>query len=154
MKPAILEFKVFVIVISFLCVVVITLYGTFEQLTFTCWVKRNMAGSTLNKGVSGHLSVYMNYSGKKISKTTGMDELYRDAREKLSSDKGKQLRKDRSTMAEGVFGQIKEDYNYVRIRRRGMANVKKEFLIIAMSFNLRKLHTVKQLQNEEPNILA
>lgn len=91
---------------------------------------------------------------KKISKTTGMDELYRDAREKLSSDKGKQLRKDRSTMAEGVFGQIKEDYNYVRIRRRGMANVKKEFLIIAMSFNLRKLHTVKQRQNEEPNILA
>ena len=50
-------------------------------MTFTCWVKRNMAGSTLNKGVSGHLSVYMNYSGYNEQSVT-IPETYPDEKEK------------------------------------------------------------------------
>lgn len=35
-------------------------------MTFTCQVKRSMAGNTQSKGVSGHLSFYMNFSGYKV----------------------------------------------------------------------------------------
>ena len=32
-------------------------------MTLTCLVKKQMAGSTLNKGVSGHFLFLVNYSG-------------------------------------------------------------------------------------------
>lgn len=37
-------------------------------MTLTCLVKKQMAGSTLNKGVFGHFLFLVNYSGKDIAK--------------------------------------------------------------------------------------
>lgn len=35
-------------------------------MTLTCLVKKQMAGSTLNKGVFGHFLFLVNYSGMKV----------------------------------------------------------------------------------------
>lgn len=44
------------------------------------------------------------------------------------------------SQVEGWFGNLKQDYGYRRIRRRGKENVLKELLLIGMGANVRKLH--------------
>lgn len=41
----------------------------------------------------------------------------------LGTEQGKEMKKQRSIQAEGVFGVIKQDHLYTRIKRRGMENV-------------------------------
>lgn len=58
----------------------------------------------------------------------------------FNSSLGKRLRVNRSIQVEGVFGVLKEDMMYKRLRHRGADNVEKNLLLIAFSFNLMKLH--------------
>ena len=60
--------------------------------------------------------------------------------ERFLSEDGIRLRVNRSIQVEGAFGQIKEDYSYKRILRRGNDAVYKELLFLALGFNIRKLH--------------
>ncbi len=67
--------------------------------------------------------------------------------ERITSEKGKMLRLNRSIQAEGAFAVLKEDYGFRRFLRRGMANVLTEALLYAMAYNINKLHC-KMLRNE------
>jgi hypothetical protein len=58
----------------------------------------------------------------------------------MKINRGIRLRINRSIQVEGAFGVLKDDYLYHRIQRRGKENVWKELLVVAMGFNLRKLH--------------
>ena len=69
--------------------------------------------------------------------------MHAEARKNLTSPEGIELRKQRSIQAEGVFGIIKYDYNYKRIRRRGLKNVKLEWLLVSIGYNLIKFHNKK-----------
>ncbi|PID82148.1 MAG: IS5/IS1182 family transposase [Clostridiales bacterium] len=60
--------------------------------------------------------------------------------ERINSDFGKQLRMNRSIQAEGSFANIKADMNFRRYSRRGNNNVLMESLVVAMAFNINKLH--------------
>ena len=60
--------------------------------------------------------------------------------ERFLSEDGIRLRVNRSIQVEGAFGQIKEDYSYKRILRRGKEAVYKELLFLAFGFDIRKLH--------------
>ena len=62
----------------------------------------------------------------------------------LSSSEGKELMKQRSIQAEGIFGQIKQDNKYARLWRRGAPGVKMELLMVSMGHNLRRHHVRKQ----------
>jgi hypothetical protein len=68
------------------------------------------------------------------------EELKAEARKQLDSEKGIELKTKRSEQAEGAFGVIKEDMRFTRFHRRGMKNVKMEFLLVIMGYNLRKYH--------------
>ena len=59
---------------------------------------------------------------------------------RMNSPEGHRLRVNRSIQVEGWFGNLKQDYGYRRIRRRGKENVLKELLLIGMGANVRKLH--------------
>ena len=50
--------------------------------------------------------------------------------------------------AEGTFGIIKEDYQYSRLRRKGISGVKLEITLVAIGFNLRKYHK-KMMEKRE-----
>ena len=57
----------------------------------------------------------------------------------LCSRKGIELRVNRSIQVEGVFGIIKQDYGYVRFRRRGLIKVSTESMMNYLGFNIAKL---------------
>jgi transposase len=69
--------------------------------------------------------------------------LQKEARENLTSELGIELRIQRSIQVEGAFGIIKEQMKFRRFKRRGIQNVKFEFMLIAIGYNLAKLHNKK-----------
>jgi len=78
--------------------------------------------------------------GRQIQHEPILHELRAHARQLLDSERGRQLRTHRSIYSEGTFGVIKQDYQYVRLHRRGMENVKTELALVVIGFNLRKYH--------------
>lgn len=77
---------------------------------------------------------------RQISLNVVGEQLKEEARAQLDSEKGIDLKIKRSEQAEGAFGVIKEDMRYTRFHRRGLKNVKMEFLLVIMGYNLRKYH--------------
>ncbi|WP_233131181.1 transposase, partial [Ileibacterium valens] len=67
----------------------------------------------------------------------------------MSSDAGHEIMVSRSIQAEGTFGDLKENYRYSRLRRRGLENVKFEVLIVAMGHNIRKLNNRNRMSCSE-----
>lgn len=70
-------------------------------------------------------------------------KLQKEARENLTSELGIELRVQRSIQVEGAFGVIKEQMGLRRFKRRGIQNVKFEFMLVAIGYNLAKLHSKK-----------
>lgn len=67
-------------------------------------------------------------------------ETYKDeARKNLLSPDGIEIRINRSIQVEGTYGQIKQNMNYTRFRRRGMDSVECEFMLECLGVNIRKL---------------
>lgn len=83
------------------------------------------------------------YKGK-YSKTIQVSETFDAYREQslrnISSEKGTLLRVNRSIQAEGVFGILKWDFGFTRFLCRGKVNVETESFLLALGFNINKLH--------------
>lgn len=60
--------------------------------------------------------------------------------ENLKSPLGIELRIQRSIQVEGAFGVIKEVFNLRRFRRKGTRNIRLEFFLVAIGYNLAKFH--------------
>ena len=60
--------------------------------------------------------------------------------ERITSDHGTQLRMNRSIQAEGSFAVIKEDMDFRRYLYRGKENVTAQSIILAIGYNINKLH--------------
>ena len=58
----------------------------------------------------------------------------------ITSKQGVLLRINRSIQAEGAFGVIKQDYGFRQFLLRGNRKVRTEILIVAMAYNINKLH--------------
>lgn len=61
------------------------------------------------------------------------------AEKNLCSPKGIEIRVNRSIQVEGVFGITKQDYGYVRARRRGIEKVSTEIMLNSLGLNIAKL---------------
>ena len=73
-----------------------------------------------------------------VSKTFQRQRRY--ARERITSQEGMLLRINRSIQVEGAFAVIKEDYAFRRFLTKGAENVRTEMLLMAMGYNLLRLH--------------
>jgi transposase len=69
------------------------------------------------------------------------NERYQQMRDKLATDRGKQLYRQRTTTIEPVFGQIKFNRHIDRFLRRGRAAARSEWRLAAATHNLLKLHS-------------
>ena len=49
------------------------------------------------------------------------------------------MRVNRSSQVEGVFGVIKQDMNYERVRRRGLEKVSTEIMLVCLGYVTRKI---------------
>lgn len=74
---------------------------------------------------------------------------HREVLENLQSIHGALLYMNRSIEAEGTFGVMKWDRSYKRAFRRGIENVKLEFLLLACGFNLYKYHNSRMKRKSE-----
>lgn len=64
--------------------------------------------------------------------------LKQQARDRLLSCEGIEMRVNRSCQIEGAFGIIKQDMMYRRFRRRSLDKVFGEFILVCLGFNIRK----------------
>ena len=60
--------------------------------------------------------------------------------DRITSPTGIMLRMNRSIQAEGAFGVIKQDYGFRQFLLRGNKKVRAEILLVAMAYNMNKLH--------------
>ncbi|KAF1678565.1 transposase, partial [Veillonella sp. R32] len=79
-------------------------------------------------------------SNKALYISTNYQAMLDKNNDTFNSPLGILLRMNRSIQVEGVFGVLKEDMMYKRLRHRGKDTVKKDLLLMAFSFNLMKLH--------------
>lgn len=77
---------------------------------------------------------------KRIEITPAYDAILAENQDRLLSDTGIQLRINRSIQVEGAFGVLKQDLGFRRLLHRGSGNVHKMLYLLAMGFNLAKLH--------------
>jgi len=59
---------------------------------------------------------------------------------RINTDEGILLRINRSIQIEGAFGVLKQDMNFRRFLLRGQVKVQTELLLLAIAFNINKLH--------------
>ena len=60
--------------------------------------------------------------------------------ERILSDRGIQLRVNRSIQVEGSFATVKEDKNFRQYLYRGNRNVLAQSILVAIAHNINKLH--------------
>ena len=60
--------------------------------------------------------------------------------ERITSEKGILLRMNRSIQSEGAFGVVKQNYAFRQFLLRGKKKVFTEILLVAMAYNVNKLH--------------
>ncbi len=77
--------------------------------------------------------------------------LKEQARNNLLSPKGIEIRINRSIQVEGTFGQIKQNMNYDRIRRRGLEKVSCEIMLMCLGRNIRKFLTLLEAKEVKSN---
>lgn len=81
--------------------------------------------------------------GKRIIRDVVQEEFYREVDRQLSTEFGTELKKQRSIQVEGAFGVIKQNMKFTRFTRRGLKNVKMEFLLICLGYDLVKYHQMR-----------
>ena len=82
------------------------------------------------------------YRTIKVSKN--FEKLSNESLDNITSEEGILLRVNRSIQVEGAFGVIKQDMNFRRFILRGKENTEMQFFILAMAFNIQKLHNKTQ----------
>ena len=88
-------------------------------------------------------------NGRTLNRSRDVEKYHKEVRENIESDEGKKIMTQRSIQAEGVFANLKQDYGYTRLRRRGESGVKEEIFLAAIGYNIRKYHKHKHRQKEE-----
>ena len=81
---------------------------------------------------------YKDYDYRTVELIPDYELLKEEARNNLQSPKGIEMRINRSIQVEGSFGQIKNNMNYDRIRRRGLEKVSAEIMLMCLGVNIRK----------------
>ena len=76
--------------------------------------------------------------GKRPGWETG---LYQQMRDKLATDRGRELYRQRKITIEPVFGQIKYNRHIDQFIRRGRAAARSEWRLVTATHNLLKLHS-------------
>lgn len=140
-----------------------------EQIPFNSNRKQRNKGGKLYK-FTGCINCNYSYVCKKKIKNKDNDyRLYElnpdyellkeEARKNLLSPEGIEIRINRSIQVEGTFGQLKQNMQYVRIRRRGLEKVSCEIMLMCLGINIRKYFTLldsKEIKSnywEKPNNL-
>ena len=94
-----------------------------------------------NKCIHGNnCKTPMEERNKRLSVSKVMKQKREETLERITTEYGTQLRMNRSIQAEGSFAVIKEDMNFRRYLYRGKENVLAQSVLLAIAYNINKLH--------------
>lgn len=82
-------------------------------------------------------------SGKRTVHRTDEDPIREEMRTKVQGPEGSSTYRKRKSIVEPVWGEIKEIQGFRQFHLRTENKVAGEFLLLAVSFNIKKLHSVK-----------
>ncbi len=82
----------------------------------------------------------MEERNKRLNVSKVMKQKREETLERITTEYGTQLRMNRSIQAEGSFAVIKEDMNFRRYLYRGKENVLAQSVLLAIAYNINKLH--------------
>ncbi|MDO5139110.1 MAG: IS1182 family transposase [Oscillospiraceae bacterium] len=82
----------------------------------------------------------MEERNKQLNVSKVMKQKRQETLERITTEYGAQLRMNRSIQAEGSFAVIKEDMNFRRYLYRGRENVLAQSVLLAIAYNINKLH--------------
>ena len=82
----------------------------------------------------------MHERNKVLSVSRVMEQKRKEDLERITSEFGTRLRMNRSIQAEGSFANVKEDMGFRRYLYRGKTNVLAKSIIVAMAFNMNRMH--------------
>lgn len=128
--------------------------------TYTCAADRtlNAIGVSHRKSKSGYISKITTYEcescadcelkpcctkaagNKKMEVSKAFVALRAESQANITSAQGILLRINRSIQVEGAFGVLKENHGFRRFLLRGKKNVRTEFLLMCLGYNINKLH--------------
>ena len=77
---------------------------------------------------------------KHIYRDIVQEQFYAEVDQQFSTETGIRMKKQRCAQVEGAFGVIKQNMKFTRFTRRGMKNVKMEFLLVCLGYDLIKYH--------------
>ena len=77
---------------------------------------------------------------KRLNISKIMKQKRQETLERITTEYGTQLRMNRSIQAEGSFAVIKQDMNFRRYLYRGKENVLAQSILLAIAYNINKLH--------------
>ena len=77
---------------------------------------------------------------KRLNVSKVMKEKREETLKRITTEYGTQLRMNRSIQAEGSFAVVKEDMNFRRYLYRGRKNVLAQSVLMAVAYNVSKLH--------------
>mgnify|MGYP001073738458 FL=1 len=83
-----------------------------------------------------------------------MMQLRKASRTNITSEYGIQLRMNRSIQVEGAFGVLKEDYGFRRFLTRGKNKTETQFMLLAMAFNIQKLHNKRSQGRQNTELFS
>ncbi len=73
---------------------------------------------------------------------------------RITSEQGILLRMNRSIQSEGAFGVVKQNYGFRQFLLRGTKKVQTEILLVAMGYNINKLHAKIQKNRTKTQLFA
>ncbi|NMS88522.1 IS1182 family transposase, partial [Clostridioides difficile] len=79
-------------------------------------------------------------NNKRIECSKVFTKLRERSQDNIKNELGILLRINRSIQVEGAFGVTKQDYKFKRFLMRGHKNVRTEYYLLALAFNIDKLH--------------
>ncbi|WP_066366156.1 IS1182 family transposase [Neobacillus fumarioli] len=82
-------------------------------------------------------------SGKRTITRAESDPVREAMRTKVQSDAGKAVYRKRKAIVEPAWGEMKEVQGFRQFHLRGEQKVAGEFVLLALSYNIRKLHSAK-----------
>ena len=93
---------------------------------------------------------------RRYTKNVIRDEFWRTVNEELGTEEGTELKIQRSIQVEGAFGVIKQDFGFTRFHRKGLKNVKMEFLLVCLGYNLKKYHLsrIRRMKENPSGLLS
>ena len=77
---------------------------------------------------------------KRLNVSKVMKQKQEETLKRITTEYGTQLRMNRSIQAEGSFAVIKEDMSFRRYLYRGKENVLAQSILLAIAYNISKLH--------------